>query len=85
MGKSSVLSLRRFVQTTSLDGDEHRSRCDGVSKHKFDPGACAGPEWRAYCDVDDEDPMTTDIACGADTFELTDIGGCVALVATGPE
>jgi len=56
-----------------------------VSKHKFDPGACAGPEWRAYCDVDDEDPMTTDIACGADTFELTDIGGCVALVATGRE
>jgi hypothetical protein len=30
--------------------------------------------WRVYCDADDEDPMATCICCGADTYDLADIG-----------
>jgi len=33
-------------------------------------GAC----WRVYVDEDAEDPMGTCVACGADTYDLRDIG-----------
>ena len=44
--------------------------------HQYEARCVCGNNWRVYRnDVGDgDDPMATCIACGADTFDLTDIG-----------
>jgi hypothetical protein len=45
--------------------------------HKYEARCDCGNHWRIYrTDVEDgdDDPMATCINCGADTFDLTDMG-----------
>ena len=44
-----------------------------VTEHRYEARCACGAEWRLELEEDD-DPMATCIACGADTFDLTDIG-----------
>jgi len=45
-----------------------------MTEHHYEAQCACGARWRVYRDENDEDPMTTCINCGADTFDLTDIG-----------
>lgn len=48
-----------------------------VAEHEFDARCTCGAEWRLVLDVADEeldDAMATCLACGADTFDLSDLG-----------
>jgi hypothetical protein len=46
-----------------------------VTVHQFEARCPCGARWRVYADVTDgDDPMSTCINCGLDTYDLTDIG-----------
>jgi hypothetical protein len=47
-----------------------------MAEHCYEARCSCGMRWRVYRtrDDDDDDPMSTCINCGADTFDLTDIG-----------
>jgi predicted nucleic acid-binding Zn ribbon protein len=46
-----------------------------MPQHQYEARCACGNRWRVYrADGDDDDPMATCINCGADTFDLTDIG-----------
>lgn len=44
-----------------------------VAEHDYEARCACGNEWRVRLEYDD-DVMATCIACGADTFDLADIG-----------
>jgi len=50
----------------------------GVVLHQYEARCACGQCWRVYRerdeDDDDDDAMATCVACGADTFDLTDVG-----------
>lgn len=44
-------------------------------EHEYEARCACGNHWRLRVEVDDgTEPMATCLGCGADTFELTDIG-----------
>jgi hypothetical protein len=45
-----------------------------MTQHQYEARCACGSRWRVYRDEDDDDPMATCIECGADTFDLIDIG-----------
>jgi hypothetical protein len=46
-----------------------------VAEHPYEARCACGNEWRLLLEVDDDtEPMATCLGCGADTFDLTDIG-----------
>lgn len=42
--------------------------------HAYEAYCECGAVWRVYADEGTEDPMGTCVACGADTYDLRDIG-----------
>jgi hypothetical protein len=44
-----------------------------VAEHDYEVSCECGAQWRVRLEYDD-DAMATCLACGADTFELVDIG-----------
>ena len=44
-----------------------------VAEHDYEARCACGNEWRVRLEYDDH-TMATCLACGADTFDLTDIG-----------
>jgi hypothetical protein len=42
--------------------------------HQYEARCACGNHWRLYRTEGDDDPMATCINCGADTFDLIDIG-----------
>jgi len=44
-----------------------------MTEHRYEARCTCGAEWRLELEEDD-DPMATCLNCGADTFDLTDIG-----------
>lgn len=46
-----------------------------AEEHQYDASCACGASWRLVLEVDeDTEPMAECLNCGADTFELTDIG-----------
>ncbi len=46
-----------------------------MAEHQYEVRCACGNVWRLYTDRnDDDDLMATCISCGADTFDVTDIG-----------
>jgi hypothetical protein len=45
-----------------------------VTEHRYEAHCECGAEWRLFLEEEDDDPMATCLACGADTFDLTDLG-----------
>jgi hypothetical protein len=45
-----------------------------MGQHRFEAHCACGARWRVYRDADEDDPVATCVNCGADTFDLTDIG-----------
>ena len=64
---------------------EHTNICSYalvMGDHAYEARCPCGMRWRIYLPQnEDDDPMATCINCGADTFDLTDIG---ALRSAGP-
>lgn len=56
----TVLSSRTYVR--------------GVGTHAYEAHCQCGATWRVYADENDDDPKGTCVACGADTYDLRDIG-----------
>jgi hypothetical protein len=46
----------------------------GMTTHAFEARRPCVATWRVYADSEDDDPMNTCVACGADTLDLVDIG-----------
>jgi hypothetical protein len=44
-----------------------------VAEHDYEVSCECGAQWRVRLDYDD-DAMATCVACGADTFDLIDLG-----------
>jgi hypothetical protein len=44
-----------------------------MTEHQYEARCACGARWRVLLEEDD-DPMSTCLACGADCFDLTDIG-----------
>ena len=44
-----------------------------MAEHLYDARCACGAAWRVYLEEDD-DPTATCLACGADTFDLADLG-----------
>jgi hypothetical protein len=44
-----------------------------VAEHLYEAHCACGASWRVLLEEDD-DPMSTCLNCGADCFDLTDIG-----------
>ena len=44
-----------------------------MTEHQYEVRCACGARWRVLVEVDD-DPMSTCLNCGADCFNLTDIG-----------
>ena len=42
--------------------------------HQFEARCHCGATWRVYRDDPDDDPMSTCVNCGSDTYDLTHIG-----------
>lgn len=46
-----------------------------MAEHQYDARCACGASWRLALEFDEStEPMATCLNCGADTFELTDIG-----------
>jgi hypothetical protein len=45
-----------------------------VVEHENEVSCACGARWRVRLAADDDDLMGTCLACGADTFDLTDLG-----------
>ena len=45
-----------------------------VNEHDYEVSCECGAQWRVRLEADDDDAMATCLACGADTFNLTDLG-----------
>ena len=45
----------------------------GMAEHDYEVSCECGAQWRVRLEADD-DAMATCLACGADTFELVDLG-----------
>jgi hypothetical protein len=45
-----------------------------MGEHAYQAHCSCGATWRVYARADDDDPMGTCLACGADTYDLTDLG-----------
>ncbi len=45
-----------------------------MAEHQYEVRCACGNVWRLYTDRNDDDLMATCINCGADTFDVTDIG-----------
>lgn len=70
---SSPCGTRRRLLTDANTCSYH----DGVVRHQYEARCVCGQRWRVYRERDeddDDDAMATCIACGADTFDLTDVG-----------
>jgi hypothetical protein len=50
------------------------SAVDAMTEHEYEVRCACGARWRVRLPTDDDDLMATCLACGVDTFELTDIG-----------
>jgi hypothetical protein len=45
-----------------------------VTEHDYEVSCACGARWRVRLPAGDDDLMATCLACGADTFELVDLG-----------
>ena len=59
-----------------MAADQHETHNDVARLRQFEARCECGGRWRVYRPVtaDDDDPMSTCIGCGQDTYDLTDMG-----------
>ena len=61
-----------------LHGLTHTNACSYagcMAAHEYEARCACGQRWRVYSEDDEDDePMATCTACGADTFDLSDMG-----------
>ena len=63
--------------TVDLTNPNTRSYRGAMVQHQYEARCACGNRWRVYRaepEDDDDEPMATCISCGADTFDLTDVG-----------
>ena len=59
-----------------MAADRHETHNDVARLRQFEARCECGSRWRVYRPdtEDDDDPMSTCIGCGQDTYDLTDMG-----------
>jgi hypothetical protein len=57
-----------------LDDEAKRTYVRVMVTHAYEAHCECGAVWRVYADGNDDDPMGTCVSCGADTYDLRDIG-----------
>ena len=45
-----------------------------MGEHAYQARCSCGATWRVYAPDDEDDPSGTCLACGEDTYDLTDLG-----------
>ena len=69
-GESTTLNRPRVIVRSCLIASV---RFAGMPEHQYEAHCECGAEWRLLLEEDD-DPMAECLNCGADCFDLTDIG-----------
>ena len=71
--RSRSTEVRDHVVTTRLRVSPHHYGHPAMAEHDYEVSCECGAQWRIRLEADD-DAMATCLACGADTFNLSDLG-----------